>query len=58
MKEATTRDDLMKARDDMLAVLSAMEGTGPEMTDREAALAMARAIWATMDFIVRRTWGL
>lgn len=58
MKEATTRDDLMKARDDMLAVLSAMEGTGSEMTDREAALAMARAIWETMDFIVRRTWGL
>lgn len=58
MKEATTRNDLMKAREDMLTVLSAMEGTGPEMTDREAALAMARAIWATMDFIVRRTWGL
>lgn len=57
MKEATTRDDLMKARDDMLTVLSAMEGTGPEMTDKEAALAMARAIWETMDFIVRRTWG-
>lgn len=25
---------------------------------KEAALAMARAIWETMDFIVRRTWGL
>lgn len=58
MKEAITRDDLMKARDDMLTVLSAMEGTGPEMTDKEAALSMARAIWETMDFIVRRTWGL
>ena len=58
MKEATTRDDLMKARENMLTVLSAMEGTGPEMTDREAALAMARAIWETMDFIVRRTWGI
>lgn len=58
MKEATTRDDLMKAREDMLTVLSAMEGTGPEMTDKEAALAMARAIWEAIDFIVRRTWGL
>lgn len=47
----------MKARKNMLTVLSAMEGTGPEMTDKEAALAMARAIWETMDFIVRRTWG-
>lgn len=58
MKEATTRDDLMKARENMLTVLSAMEGTGPEMTDKEAALSMARAIWATMDFLIRRTWGL
>lgn len=58
MKEATTRDDLMKARDDMLTVLSAMEGTGPEMTDKEASLTMARAIWGAIDFIVRRTWGL
>ena len=48
----------MKARENMLTVLSAMEGTGPEMTDKEAALAMARAIWETMDFIVRRTWGI
>jgi hypothetical protein len=58
MKEATTRDDLMKARENMLTVLSAMEGTGPEMTDKEAALVIARAIWATMDFLVRKTWGL
>lgn len=58
MKEATTRDDLIQYRDQLYTVLGALEGTGPEMTDREAALAMARAIWATLDFIVRRTWGL
>ena len=52
------RDDLMKARENMLTVLSAMEGTGPETTDKEAALAMARTILETIDFIVRRTWGL
>ena len=58
MKTETTRNDLIKGKGQLETVLSALEGTGPEMTDREAFVALTRAVWQLFDFIIRRTWGL
>lgn len=53
-----TRDDLIRSKGQLETVLSALEGTGPEMTDREAFVALTRAVWQLFDFIIRRTWGI
>lgn len=54
----TTRKDLISTKGQLETLLDAMEGNGPEMTDRAAVLALARAIWCLFDFLIRRTWGL
>lgn len=53
-----TRDDLIRSKGQLETVLSALEGTGQEMTDREAVVALTRAVWQLFDFIIRRTWGI
>lgn len=54
----TTRNDLIQVFADIEKLLGALDGTGEEMTDRQAVLIMARAIWMGLDFLIRRTWGL
>jgi hypothetical protein len=56
MKEATTRDDLIKCRGQMYDLIGSLEGTRPEMTDKQVKLAFARVIWCIIDFLVRKTW--
>lgn len=48
------RKDLVEAWQDMTTLLCALDGQAPEMTDKAAIRAMARAIWLILDWIVRR----
>lgn len=52
-KYTGSRKNLLDAKRDITTVLLAMEGIGDEITDHAAALAMARAIWIALDWIVR-----
>ena len=47
-----TRKNVVNATNSMIDVLIAMEGIGQEMSDKMAALVMARAIWIALDWIV------
>ncbi len=47
-----TRKNLVDAMDGMTDVLLALEGIGQEMQDKMVILAMARAIWIMLDWIV------
>ena len=54
----TTRKDLIKDADQMTGLLSALDGVGPELSDKDAIRAICRCIWHMLDFLIRRTWGL
>lgn len=49
-----TRKDLVEAWQGMDTLLCALDGKAPEMTDKQAVRAMARALWLILDWIVRR----
>ena len=49
-----TRKQLADAWQGMDTVLCALDGTGPELTDKAMKKAMARALWLVLDWIVRR----
>lgn len=48
-----SRKNLLDAKRDITTVLLAMAGIGDEITDRVAALAIARAVWLMLDSIIR-----
>lgn len=48
-----SRKNLLDAKRDITTVLLAMVGIGDEITDRVAALAIARAVWLMLDSIIR-----
>lgn len=48
------RENLIKAWQDVTTTLLALEGVGQEIPDHIAALAMTRAIWYMMDWIVHQ----
>ena len=48
-----SRKNLLDAKRDITTVLLAMVGIGDEITDRAAALAIARAVWLMLDSIIR-----
>lgn len=49
-----TRKQLADAWQGMDTVLCALDGTGPELTDKAMKKAMARALWLVLDWILRR----
>ena len=49
-----TRKNLVEAWQGIDTLLCALDGKGPEMTDKEAIRAIARALWVILDWIVRR----
>lgn len=52
-RDVGNRANPIEAWQDVTTMLLAMEGVRPEMSDRVAALTMARAIWIALDRIVR-----
>ena len=48
------RENLIRAWQDVTTTLLALEGVGEEIPDHVAALAMTRAIWYMMDWIVHQ----
>lgn len=52
-RDVGNRANLIEAWQDVTTMLLAMEGVRPEMSDRVAALAIARAVWLMLDSIIR-----
>ncbi len=58
MKTQTTRDDLIQMRDQIDKIITKMElGKNIEIDQKQLNLAMFRVIYATLDFLIRKTWG-
>ncbi len=58
MKTKTTRDDLIQMRDQIDKIITKMElGKNIEIDQKQLNLAMFRVIYATLDFLIRKTWG-
>lgn len=58
MKTQTTRDDLIKMRDQIDKIITKMElGENIEIDPKQVNLAMFRVIYVTLDFLIRKTWG-
>jgi hypothetical protein len=49
----TSKELLTEDMQDMLTVLEALEGVGPELTERAVILAMARAIYHILAYAIR-----
>ena len=56
MKTQTTRDDLISIRGQIGQRLTKME-TSDDATEKDK-LATFRAIYAILDFLIRKTWGI
>ena len=48
-----TRKQLVEAWQGIETLLCALDGKAPEMTDKQAVQAMARALWLLLDCVVR-----
>ena len=57
MKTETTRDDLIKIRGEIDQVLTGLEFE-KEINVRILFIAVFRAIYAILNFLIRKTWGL
>lgn len=57
MKTETTRDDLIKIRGEVDQALTRLEFE-KEINVRILFIAMFRAIYAILNFLIRKTWGL
>lgn len=57
MKTETTRDDLIKIRGEIDQVLTGLEFE-KEINVRKLFIIGFRAIYATLNFVIRKTWGL
>lgn len=72
MKTYTTRDDLIQMRGQIDQTITRMELSNREQIDqkdtrtelqneaeiRSMFLALFRAVYAILDFIIRKTWGI
>lgn len=56
MKTETTRDDLIKIRGEVDQVLTRLEFE-KEINVRILFIAVFRAIYAILNFVIRKTWG-
>ena len=54
----TTRNDLLTDKAEIETFLCALGGVSEEIPDKKAIVAITRAIWHILDFLLRRTWGL
>lgn len=57
MKTETTREDLIKIRGEIDQVLTGLEFE-KEINVRILFIAVFRAIYAMLNFVIRKTWGL
>lgn len=57
MKTETTRDDLIKIRGQVDEILTGLE-FDKEIDVRTLFIAVFRAIYAILNFVIRKTWGL
>lgn len=57
MKTETTRDDLIKIRGEVDQVLTGLVFE-KEINVRILFIAVFRAIYAILNFVIRKTWGL
>ncbi len=57
MKTETTRDDLIKIRGEIDQVLTGLEFE-KEINVRILFIIGFRAIYAMLNFVIRKTWGL
>jgi hypothetical protein len=58
MKTYTTREDLIRDRGQIYTIELALKGEAPEMPDKVVIVALARAVYHILDFLIRKTWGL
>lgn len=57
MKTETTREDLIKIRGEVDQALTRLEFE-KEINVRILFIAVFRAIYAILNFVIRKTWGL
>lgn len=50
----TTRDSLIDCQNDMETMLCALEGIGPDLSDKAVIRAVCRALWCILDYLLRR----
>lgn len=58
MKTETTRDDLIKIRGQIGEEILTKLAFDKEIDVRELLTAVFRAIYAILNFLIRKTWGL
>ena len=56
MKTETTRKDLIEIRDGIDKILTRIE-LGEEINVRSLFIALFRAVYAGLNFLIRKTWG-
>lgn len=56
MKTETTRKDLIEIRDGIDRMLTRLE-FGEEINVRSLFIALFRAVYAGLNFLIRKTWG-
>ena len=50
----TQREILVEDKQGVETILCALEGIGPDLTDKEVILAICRCIWHILDYMIRR----
>ena len=50
----TQREILVEDKQGVETILCAMEGIGPELTDKVVILAICRCLWHILDYMIRR----
>lgn len=57
MKTYTTRDDLIDIRGQLDRTITRAEMTG-DLNVKDAVLFLLKVAYATLDFLIRKTWGV
>lgn len=57
MKEYTTRDDLIGIRGQVGHTITRAEITG-DLNVKDAILFLLKVAYATLNFLIRKTWGV
>lgn len=50
----TQREILVEDKQGVETILCALEGIGPELTDKVVILAICRCLWHILDYMIRR----
>ena len=53
----TNRNEILSDKAQLETLLLALDGIGPDMSDKACIRAICRCLYHLLDFILGRTWG-